>query len=499
MNVKMNSNNLFIFIVITIYIALNIYLGINYSPWRDVAQAWLLSRDLSYAELFHQMHYEGHPMLWHLILSIFSKNGFPYDFIFLISTSFVTIAAFLFLKFAPFEKIVKVIILSSAVFIFYLPVVARSYALFPVLIFCLAILWKNRNKYIIEISIILALMLQTHIYFCGFVGGIFLVLLYEIVKDKHLNNNNLLGIAIVLSSLFLLYIQIAPDGTETAGQYEKTILEKLTIYISMPKLYIKILIGKILSIFGFGIFQFDYFFDSSDFIICVPLIIIFIIILIKENSKIAFVFICTYIWLIYISMFHYHVGSGQKIYSVFHFLIFFWWIMSIENKEYLINKILLIYVLLFSVFTWGFTLEIFTKDLKPYYSNSKETALFIKDNIPNNATIIIDNETFDSSVAAYFPQSKFYNPLRNNSNSFATWDHLKDAKFCNGGDFDDLIKNSDILYKNRENLFYLIDNKNEGSTLKMFDKSSFKIKDQWEFADDLIYEENFILYELESH
>ena len=41
----------------------------HHEMWRDEIQAWLLARDsLSPLELLHNIRYEGHPGLWHLIL-----------------------------------------------------------------------------------------------------------------------------------------------------------------------------------------------------------------------------------------------------------------------------------------------------------------------------------------------------------------------------------------------------------------------------------------------
>jgi hypothetical protein len=49
-----------------------------HEPWRDEAQAWLISRDLPILSIFRQMNYEGTPALWHIILVPFAKFGAPY-------------------------------------------------------------------------------------------------------------------------------------------------------------------------------------------------------------------------------------------------------------------------------------------------------------------------------------------------------------------------------------------------------------------------------------
>lgn len=66
--------------VLIIYISGLIFVGCFHEPWFDESQAWLIARCASFKELFTYVpHYEGHPPLWHLILSVFAKNGAPFD------------------------------------------------------------------------------------------------------------------------------------------------------------------------------------------------------------------------------------------------------------------------------------------------------------------------------------------------------------------------------------------------------------------------------------
>ena len=51
-----------------------------HEPWLDEAQAWLIARDASYHDIIFTLpHYEGHPPLWWLILSIPAKLNMPYE------------------------------------------------------------------------------------------------------------------------------------------------------------------------------------------------------------------------------------------------------------------------------------------------------------------------------------------------------------------------------------------------------------------------------------
>ena len=85
--------------------------------WFDEAQAWQIAKTASLKKiLFEVPHYEGHPQLWHLLLSIFAKNGFPYEAT--MRTITVTIAssasAILIFK-SPFPKIIRCILTVSKI------------------------------------------------------------------------------------------------------------------------------------------------------------------------------------------------------------------------------------------------------------------------------------------------------------------------------------------------------------------------------------------------
>ena len=51
-----------------------------HEPWFDEAQSWQIAKCASIKDiLFEVPHYEAHPPLWHLLLSLFAKIGVPYE------------------------------------------------------------------------------------------------------------------------------------------------------------------------------------------------------------------------------------------------------------------------------------------------------------------------------------------------------------------------------------------------------------------------------------
>ena len=67
-------------VVFAVYLAVVIVTMAFHEPWFDEAQSWLIARDCPYRDLLLvRPHYEGHPPLWWLLLSIPAKLGVPYE------------------------------------------------------------------------------------------------------------------------------------------------------------------------------------------------------------------------------------------------------------------------------------------------------------------------------------------------------------------------------------------------------------------------------------
>lgn len=91
------------------YLAVIVIVMCFHEPWFDEAQSWLIARDSSFSELLTlRPHYEGHPPLWTLILSIPAKTGVPYE-IGLKSVQFlcaIVLGSWLIFR-APFNRLTR--------------------------------------------------------------------------------------------------------------------------------------------------------------------------------------------------------------------------------------------------------------------------------------------------------------------------------------------------------------------------------------------------------
>ena len=118
-----------------------------HEPWEDEIQAWLIARDCSILQIFHMMRYEGHFALWHLLLHPFARIGLPLITMNIISSLLIVCAGWFILFRSPFVRIVKAMLLASASFLYWYPVVARVYSLVPLLLFMLAASYAERKTH----------------------------------------------------------------------------------------------------------------------------------------------------------------------------------------------------------------------------------------------------------------------------------------------------------------------------------------------------------------
>lgn len=190
--------------------------------WRDEANPWLIARDSStWGELWQNVRYEGHPILWYLCLvalnytthSIFSMQIFHL----LLGIG----AIFVFWFYSPFKPLEK-LLFTFGYFPFYeYLVISRNYVfgLLGSFLFC-AILPSRKNTYI-PIALVLGLTANSHAYalfiaiFLGFT--LFLEFVFDSQHRQHYFQRSrrfdlLLSVAIFLSSACLAIYMILPPS-----------------------------------------------------------------------------------------------------------------------------------------------------------------------------------------------------------------------------------------------------------------------------------------------
>lgn len=227
------SKDLWIFGCVIIFFILNILLLLYHETWIDEIQAWELQKNNNIIEIYSHCKAEGHPMLWYLILKPFTMLGFPIKTMNVISIIFMTLAAYLFLKYVDTNRWLKILVVFGGSMFYYNAVNARTYSLVCLAMVLTDITYKNRKEHPYKYNLQLLLLTQTHILTCGFIAGFWLVEVYEMIKDfgvkgsfvKKEARNRLYSLLIYSFGIVWLLMQLAGVGASKA--YTNSVLSFL--------------------------------------------------------------------------------------------------------------------------------------------------------------------------------------------------------------------------------------------------------------------------------
>ena len=125
--------------------------------WRDEAQAWLIARDSSsIPELLHNLRYEGHPPLWHLILYAITRLTWNVEWMKLPNFVSAVGAAILIVRGRSLPIFVRVGLLFSYYLLFEYGMLARNYMLGVLLLIAASTLMR-RDRPSLRVPILLSL------------------------------------------------------------------------------------------------------------------------------------------------------------------------------------------------------------------------------------------------------------------------------------------------------------------------------------------------------
>ncbi|MBA2640781.1 MAG: hypothetical protein H0U77_12520 [Nocardioidaceae bacterium] len=186
----------------------------RHEPWFDEAQAWLLARDASLADLLWTYpRYEGSPVLWHLLLSVPAKLGAPYASLKVLSVICALVANVVFVRFSPFPLLAKIALPLSYWFFFQYGVVARSYALLAPLLFGAAMTWPRRRDHPYRMLAVLVLLANVSIHGFLIAGGLAAVHVVDEARSwAHLSRPRRRGVTVLVGGFAactaMLFLQL---------------------------------------------------------------------------------------------------------------------------------------------------------------------------------------------------------------------------------------------------------------------------------------------------
>jgi hypothetical protein len=161
-----------------LYLAFLVWMQVHHEMWRDEVHAWSLARNAhDFADLVTgDRRYEGHPPLWFWYLRVWGWI-FPEAWGLQVATVAAAMgAAVLMLRYAPFPRYLKLMLLATYFFGYEYTVMCRNYVLgwLVLCLFCTA--YHPLRPRPLTLALLLALLSWTSLYGCLIAGGLALFL-----------------------------------------------------------------------------------------------------------------------------------------------------------------------------------------------------------------------------------------------------------------------------------------------------------------------------------
>ena len=494
------------FLLLAVFVFFEYFLVSHHAMWRDELQAWLLVRDSrDIFELFRNLKYEGHPPLWYLLLIPLTRIfSFPESMQWLhlvIAASSVYVLA----RYSPFTWVQKVLITFGYFSFYEYAVISRNYGIGVLLIFIFCALFKDRDKKIFWIGVVLSLLANTNVL--GLIITIVLSasLCLEFFQNrrggqKKLNPPNTafyVALSIIIISISASVAQILPaaDGNFASGwvlKFDARNAESL----------VKIVVGAYLPIPEWNLHYWNTVLLSPNRLIgllssvAILLFLTFFIKSIRENPLLIFIFVgCTFSLLLFFYT-KYHGALRHHGYLYIAFLMTVW--ISLSYKKSIcacyfattppevrgrnLTGGLINIIFLFQAFAG---LSAATLGYENVFSNANAVALFLADEKYENDKLVGDTDYAASSVVGYLQNKPIFYPSSGRNGTFVRWDSYR-RNISN----QEAVDAAKILSKNSNENVILIMNSELGEQL--LDKNHVRLLKS--FLNATVGDENYYLY-----
>lgn len=134
-------------VVLALFALLVSVVSAYHEPWKDETQAWRLAIDShGLRELVYNARYEGHPLLWHVMLQLLGHLSRSWWAVAALHVAIACAGAWLVLRYAPFTRLQRVLLVFGYWSAYEYAVVVRPYGLGMMLAFAACISWTASRR-----------------------------------------------------------------------------------------------------------------------------------------------------------------------------------------------------------------------------------------------------------------------------------------------------------------------------------------------------------------
>ena len=233
-----------------LFILLSLVTILRHEMWRDELQAWLLAKEqMSFGDLARAGRYDKHPMAWFIGLFLLGRlTGSPLAMQ-LFHVGLAALSAWLVLRFAPFSRVQKALLIFSYYLFFEYNIISRNYALGVLSLFLSCVFFTREPTKLLLSAACLFVLANTSVYGLILALAAGAVMLVEVLSDQSMRKKWVSYAALFLvcagGLLCILYLRPVPDAsydqaskthTAFAAGLLSTVLRTLPrSYLPMPR------------------------------------------------------------------------------------------------------------------------------------------------------------------------------------------------------------------------------------------------------------------------
>ena len=152
----------FEWVALAIYAFVVAVVSALHEPWKDEMQTWRLAIDShGLRALVHNARYEGHPLLFHLILQAVAQLSRSWWAVVVLHVIIACAAAWVVLRYAPFSRLEKALVIAGYYPAYEYAVIVRPYGLGMLLAFASCAAWTAERRRTVLASVLLVLLANT--------------------------------------------------------------------------------------------------------------------------------------------------------------------------------------------------------------------------------------------------------------------------------------------------------------------------------------------------
>ena len=502
LNLFKRRDKWFIVPVLLCWAWMNIWVALYYEPFRDVSQAWIITRYLNPLELLRQIKVEGHPFLWYLVLFPLAKLGAPFMSIIALSMTAMLLGLYGFLCLAPYGKLEKLAIVFSAAGMYHLPVIARGYALAPLMLMLVYLAYPKRYTRPMLYATALFFLCQLHVLLCGLAGMLMLEWTAGAFlgkgKDEASFARRMGAFAVMAAGVAVLALQLYGATGMNLNYHTQMISE----FSTLPRRLIDAISasGQILT--GVQVFE------TGNIIWRIVLIPAALALLgvgvawIRRAPKSALMMAATLAWVLAVYALFYSLHTQH--------MLLFWWtavfcvMMALDElkakpaagkPDVRLGRVLSAVVVAVCIMSFAGVYAAMRQECAPDGVNSEgmEAAAYIESELGDSSLVLIDNEMKAGLVAAFLPDGLLYDQIRHTDQVYSRHDLLAEG-WISYGDLDEevaLLREAGVT----KPLYLLADIFSEDKAQAMNDRSEAGLELVKRF-DRAVNHENYLLYRI---